>query len=398
MSSILTNNSAMVALETLRGINRNLESIQSQISTGRKISSAKDNAAIWAISTVMSTDVSSFKQITDSLNLGSSTVGVARAASEQVTNMLQEMKNLIVSAQEQNVDRNKIQTDIGQVRAQIESIVGAAQFNGQNLLQGGGAISVLSSLDRASDQSVTASTISITRIDLQTTVQAMGTVALNSGAGSAAVGAATIADSATGTYTLTAGTIAEGYSYSMTIGTDTVEYVAKANETLNDVAGALKTAFDALGVTGIAITVNAATDPTATDVTLSVANTSGATVAFADASFTGGTAGGGLATLTAIDVTTDTGATAALNSIEGVLQTAIDAAASFGSAQKRIGYQAEFVTTLIDSLTSGVGAMVDADIEAASARLQALQVQQQLGIQALSIANQQPQSLLSLFR
>ncbi len=398
MSSILTNNSAMVALETLRGINRNLESVQSQISTGRKISSAKDNAAIWAISTVMSTDVSSFKQITDSLNLGSSTVGVARAASEQVTNMLQEMKNLIVSAQEQNVDRNKIQTDIGQVRAQIESIVGAAQFNGQNLLQGGGAISVLSSLDRASDQSVTASTISITRIDLQTTVQAMGTVALNSGAGSAAVGAATIADSATGTYTLTAGTIAEGYSYSMTIGTDTVEYVAKANETLNDVAGALKTAFDALGVTGIAITVNAATDPTATDVTLSVANTSGATVAFADASFTGGTAGGGLATLTAIDVTTDTGATAALNSIEGVLQTAIDAAASFGSAQKRIGYQAEFVTTLIDSLTSGVGAMVDADIEAASARLQALQVQQQLGIQALSIANQQPQSLLSLFR
>ncbi len=398
MSSILTNNSAMVALETLRGINRNLESIQSQISTGRKISSAKDNAAIWAISTVMSTDVSSFKQITDSLNLGSSTVGVARAASEQVTNMLQEMKNLIVSAQEQNVDRNKIQTDIGQVRAQIESIVGAAQFNGQNLLQGGGAISVLSSLDRASDQSVTASTISITRIDLQTTVQAMGTVALNSGAGSAAVGAATIADSATGTYTLTAGAIAEGYSYSMTIGTDTVEYVAKANETLNDVAGALKTAFDALGVTGIAITVNAATDPTATDVTLSVANTSGATVAFADASFTGGTAGGGLATLTAIDVTTDTGATAALNSIEGVLQTAIDAAASFGSAQKRIGYQAEFVTTLIDSLTSGVGAMVDADIEAASARLQALQVQQQLGIQALSIANQQPQSLLSLFR
>ncbi len=398
MSSILTNNSAMVALETLRGINRNLESIQSQISTGRKISSAKDNAAIWAISTVMSTDVSSFKQITDSLNLGSSTVGVARAASEQVTNMLQEMKSLIVSAQEQNVDRNKIQTDIVQVRAQITSIVGAAQFNGQNLLKGVGSISVLSSLDRASDQSVTASTISVSRIDLQATAQAMGTVALNSGAGSAAVGAATIADSATGTYTLTAGTIAEGYSYSMTIGTDTVEYVAKANETLNDVAGALKTAFDALGVTGIAITVNAATDPTATDVTLSVANTSGATVAFADASFTGGTAGGGLATLTAIDVTTDTGATAALNSIEGVLQTAIDAAASFGSAQKRIGYQAEFVTTLIDSLTSGVGAMVDADIEAASARLQALQVQQQLGIQALSIANQQPQSLLSLFR
>ena len=70
MSSILTNNSAMVALETLRGINRSLESVQNEISTGKKIATAKDNAAIWAISTVMSTDVESFKQITDSLHLG----------------------------------------------------------------------------------------------------------------------------------------------------------------------------------------------------------------------------------------------------------------------------------------------------------------------------------------
>ena len=49
-------------------------------------------------------------------------------------------------------------------------------------------------------------------------------------------------------------------------------------------------------------------------------------------------------------------------------------------------------------MTSGIGAMVDADIEAASAKLQALQVQQQLGVQALSIANSNPQTLLSLFR
>ena len=71
MSSILTNNSAMVALQTLRGINSNLETVQSEISTGKKVATAKDNAAIWAISTVMSTDVESFNQITDSLNKGS---------------------------------------------------------------------------------------------------------------------------------------------------------------------------------------------------------------------------------------------------------------------------------------------------------------------------------------
>ena len=56
------------------------------------------------------------------------------------------------------------------------------------------------------------------------------------------------------------------------------------------------------------------------------------------------------------------------------------------------------MNTLVDAMTSGIGGLVDADMEAASAKLQALQVQSQLGVQALSIANQAPQSLLSLFR
>jgi len=84
--------------------------------------------------------------------------------------------------------------------------------------------------------------------------------------------------------------------------------------------------------------------------------------------------------------------------MEGLIQTSVNAAASFGSAQKRIENQSNFINKVADSLTSGIGALVDADLEAASARLQALQVQQQLGVQALSIANQQPQSILSLFR
>ena len=84
MSSILTNNSAMVALETLRYINRDLSDVQNQISTGKKISSAMDNSAIWAVATTMESDNGGFKQISDSLNLGSATVGVARGAAEQI--------------------------------------------------------------------------------------------------------------------------------------------------------------------------------------------------------------------------------------------------------------------------------------------------------------------------
>lgn len=107
---------------------------------------------------------------------------------------------------------------------------------------------------------------------------------------------------------------------------------------------------------------------------------------------------GGLGLLSTVDVSTASGAASALANIEGLIQTGIDAAAEFGSAESRIAIQNTFVGKLSDALKAGIGSMVDADMEEASARLQALQVQQQLGIQSLSIANQAPQNILSLFR
>ncbi|MCA1972140.1 MAG: flagellin protein FlaA [Caenispirillum sp.] len=89
---------------------------------------------------------------------------------------------------------------------------------------------------------------------------------------------------------------------------------------------------------------------------------------------------------------------ALLDTIESALQSATSAASQLGSAQGRIDIQKDFISALTDSLEVGIGTLVDANMNEESARLQALQVQQQLGIQALSIANQAPQTLLSLFR
>lgn len=415
MSSILTNNSAMVALETLRGINKDLSMVQSEISTGKKVSTAKDNAAIWAISTVMSTDVDSFKQIQDSLNLGNSSVGVARSASEQITSVLQNMKELIVSAQEDNVDRSKIQTDIAALRDQVGSIVGAAQFNGLNLVDGSSSedMNVLASLDRASNGSVSASYIGVARSDLSisnnsTAATYGGTgvtdTSLIDNGGVNAGTADTVADAATQVISIEAVADGNGYRIELddsgtnnNIGTRTFEYVAGTDDSANSVAASLETQIsNFLSATG-------QTDYTVTrsDNAISITNNSGAAVDITSFSSTGGAAGvsaGGLGDLATIDVTTGTGATAALTAIEGLLDTSIDAAAGFGSAQKRIETQGEFVQTMVDSLTSGIGGLTDTDMEAASAKLQALQVQQQLGTQALSIANQAPQSLLALFR
>jgi flagellin len=159
--SILTNQGAMVALQTMKSINKDLGGVQDMISTGKKVATSKDNAAIWAISSVMESDVSAFKAVSDSLALGQSTVSVARNASEQVKDSLVEIKDKIIAAQEENVDREKIQSDVEAIRSQIKSIVGASQFNGLNLLKSEENLDILSSLDRSSNGSVTTSNITV---------------------------------------------------------------------------------------------------------------------------------------------------------------------------------------------------------------------------------------------
>ena len=88
----------------------------------------------------------------------------------------------------------------------------------------------------------------------------------------------------------------------------------------------------------------------------------------------------------------------ALQDAEAALGAAIASATALGIAEKSIETQKEFLGELTDRLDSGIGSMVDANMEEEAARLQALQVQQQLATQSLSIANSSPQNILSLFR
>ncbi len=274
MSSILTNNSAMVALQTLKSINSNLGQTQSEIATGKSVATAKDNSAVWAISKVMESDVSGFNAISDSLSLGQATVAVASAGAEQITDLLTQMKEKVVAATGENVDHAKITADVDELKNQITSVIAASQFNGANLLDAaGGDVTILSSLDRDSGGTVTASNITVASVDFETDLD-----------------------------------------------------------------------------------------------------------------------------LTAVDVSGAAAADTSLAEIETLIQTAVDGTAALGASQKRVEDQGNFVSKLTDAMKSGIGALVDADMEEASARLQALQVQQQLGVQSLSIANQGAQSILSLFR
>ncbi|MFS4437022.1 flagellin [Paracoccaceae bacterium GXU_MW_L88] len=303
MSSILTNNGAMVALQTLRATNNNMTEVQNQIATGKRVSTAKDDAANWAIATTMSSDISSLTRLSKSLDSSEQMLAVASNASEQIVEQIKGAQELVVQRQnvatgtQEYTDINAKLTKIGET---IGSIATSAQYNGTNLIHGADTSKA------ATNQNIT---VSIKRA--------------------------------------TDGTVS---SEAMTVTGENV-LAEMFNILQNRTAG----------------------EADYTDV---------ATFAAAIVQGTGG----------------DGDNKAQLDNLDRALDYMKSVATSFGSARARIESQNEFLKGQADALKMGVGALVDADMEEASARLQALQVQQQLGTQALSIANQAPQNLLSLFR
>jgi flagellin len=397
MSSILTNSSAMVALQTLNMTNKHLTNVQGQISTGKKVATARDNASIWAIAQTMNSDVGGFKGISDSLATGSAAVAVARTAAETVTDLLGQVKAKIVAAQDPASDKAKLQTDINELVSQVGSVVDAAQFNGLNLVNGSNAsVDVLASLNRDGSGNVTSSSITVNGQDLSSGAGTIGTGIFSAtGVSSNGTNFGFGLDAgSTDTITIDASNLAAGDKLRVSVGGKTATYTVTANDldTTNGnvpeetIAVRMRDAVNNLGISGLTVTEDGG------DIIVVNGGTVDLTVA-GDAVAAGA---GGLSGLSSIDVTT--GATQALADIEGLVQTAIDASAAFGSSQARIDIQSDFVGKLTDTLNTGIGALVDANMEEAAARLQALQVQQQLGIQALSIANQSPQNVLALFR
>jgi flagellin len=95
---------------------------------------------------------------------------------------------------------------------------------------------------------------------------------------------------------------------------------------------------------------------------------------------------------------TSAGASTALTAIDSAITSVADKLAALGAVAKRIDVQTDFTTSLVNILTEGLGNLVDADLAQESATLQALQIQQQLGVQSLAIANAGPQTILGLFQ
>lgn len=276
--SVNTNYGAMIALQNLNKTNARLEVVQRQISTGLKVSSAKDDGATYAIAQNMRSKVAGYNVVKQSLDRGISVMDVTIAATESISDLLIEMREKALAASDRSLDqssRDALNEDFMALRDQVKTIIDNAEFNGINLIQSG-----------ADDLTVLA----------------------NDQGGSMSFAA-------------------EDLSYGPPGGPGT-NIILSEDATIN--------AF-----------VNADT------------------------------------AITELDQSID--------NIGSVL-------ARLGASSRRMEIQRTFTDKLTDTLEIGIGNLVDADLAKASAELQALQVKQQLGIQALSIANQGPSVLLGLFR
>lgn len=328
MTSILTNSAALAALQTLRGIDRSLETTQARVSSGLRVETAADNAAYWSIATTMRSDNQALSTVQDALGLGAAKVDTAYAGMQSSIDTVTEIKTKLVAAYGVGANRNKIQEEIAQLQAQLKSISDSATFSGENWLQ-----------DKISD------------------------------GGSAA----SVTKEVVASFTRTA---------TGQVQVQTVDYVLDETTVLFDLGGGNRGILDKKALLD--------EDDTSTELSFSVYTLD---IDELDALMTE------INTMAPDTVDSEEDVLDILESfVDKQLLAMTSAASSLGSIQSRIDLQEDFVASLTDVIDKGVGRLVDADMNEESTRLKALQTQQQLGIQSLSIANTNAENILQLFQ
>lgn len=335
MASLLTNAAAMTALQTLASTNKALDGTQNRISTGMRISTASDGAAYWSIATTMRSDNKSLSAVQDSLGLGAATVDVQYTALEATVKELTEIGKLLVSAKTPGVNRGQIQEDIKARLGQMNSIASSSVFNSENWLSVDSAAS-----DFNKDKSVVASFSRVgDAISIETIKVDVNEIKLYD-----ANAAATLTPAPTAPTAAAPGAVKmDGrglFDASWQVWNDKLATPGVVSLSIKD------------------LDISALTDSADDQAKLS----------------------------------------SYIEIVDAALSKLTDGASNLGAVKNRIDTQKDFVQALTDAIGRGIGQLVDADMNAESTRLQALQTQQQLGIQALSIANSNSQNILSLFR
>ena len=344
-NSINTNYGASIALQNLNATNRALETTQGRINTGKAITSAKDNGAIWSIAQSQTVQMNSLDAVKQSLQRGQSTIDVAMSAGETVKDVLGQMKSLVLAASDPSADKASLdayEEDFKNLAKQITTTIQGANFNGVNMiakLDANGVVTAKSSV--ATEDANGKSLKALASSDGKNTIDVSGVnFALYS---------------ADGRGTATAGT-----SY--------VSGGGAAGSANSGTAKGIQIASDSFTVRRTAAKVHS--DAVPADAAAATANETARTKEWSDL----------------------------MKQIDDSITYVTSSLTKLGTGSKSLDNQLTFTSKLQDTLETGIGNLVDADLAKESAKLTALQTKQQLGVQALSIANSSSSVLLSLFR
>jgi flagellin len=399
--SVNTNSNALAALETLNLTQQSLTKAQARVSSGLKVSGAADDASTFAIAQGQRGDIAGFQQVSGSLAIGAATVNVALQGAQSISDTLNALKAKVVQGLSSSPGSlASIQNDIHSLINQIDSTAAAAQFNGVNLindLAAGGATAkndaILSSLNR-SGAVLTAASITVASQNQTSGGLNIGGINIANSAATLAIGA-TYAPVNHDTVAFTVGATTTTFEF---VTDNTTALSAAGNVPVYLVAGG---ALGGAALTSGQVTANLTTalDAHGFSAAYDVAGALNVTAATGDVTNVTGTGSLAVAAsgFTPTYATANTSA-AALTTVEGAIAKLQTSLSSLGTASNQLTTQTNFIKTLTDTLTNGVGQLVDADLAAESANLQSLQTKQSLGIQALSIANQGPGAILTLFR
>ncbi|MBU1314021.1 MAG: flagellin [Alphaproteobacteria bacterium] len=398
MTSILTNVAAMAALSTLRTISSGMEETQARVSSGMRVGSASDNAAYWSIATTMRSDNMALAAVEDALGLGAAKVDTAYAGMDSAIEVVKEIKAKLVAATEDGIDKAKVQEEIDQLKDQLTSIAQAASFSGENWLQAnvgaGETKTVVASFVRGDDGSVSVKKVNYA---LTTDNVLFDTTGANLGI------LDKVYDVSAKSVTLSVNT--DGVSEQVTVEAFSVDDLIAQDAvfTTNTPAGSTKSTQ----LAEVAGTFYVKVDDTNWVLATDVSTTGQEAVHDEGGTFYGVDTGNAppaaaeapssikdinIVGMNSVDLDT------LISGVDEALTDMTSAAADLGSIGMRIDMQQEFVGKLTDSIDKGVGRLVDADMNEESTRLKALQTQQQLAIQSLSIANSASESILTLFR
>jgi flagellin len=353
--SVNTNLGAMAALQNLSQSQRELGQTQNRVNTGLLVASTKDDSATYVVAQKLRGNVADYGIVQRSITNAKSVVDTAIAAAETINEELTLLRSKALEARDvarSDDDKITIQHDIQQAWEHIRTAINSAEFNGVNLLKGGN-VSALTSIKTLADAAKVEGVTTFNGLTHQTT-----------------------------------GSIAVSGNFAYTISTPT-----------NTGAASSTAAATGTGTTVEAMLSNflTATAPGTTNAIGSLARTV-RNDGKADDGVTAQTGAATAATSTTAAAGGSSNAAVTLDYFDQAVKQFGNVVAKLGAVARRFDLQLTFVSKLTDSLNSGVGNLVDADLAKESTKLQALQVKQQLGIQALSIANQQPQVLQQLFR